>query len=275
MKHRRYEAPEVIEMTRDAIHAFTKRDMERFCAYLDNDFTFIADDEPLYLQGVDDFIESTRVESQSPPVIIGEEEYTLLAHEKRLWVTFGRFSVSMPPMTANIHFTFVWRQREEKLLLLHANAAHARSAAVYCAETESAVAQTHMFDPPHVRAALRSASDAPQVKRPYRDINGSIRYLTDNELQYVRINDKLCQFFVAGQAPFCVRTGLRALERPGFMVIHRSCLVNLSYVREICRYKATLLDGTELPVGKQYYLELKRTLSAAAETAERVPDADR
>lgn len=97
VKHRRYQPQEVIELTRAAIHAFTSRDMAGFDGLLDPDFSFVGDDAPLFLHGTEEFFNSTQNERKSPPVSITGEDYMLLAHEKSLWVTSGRFqAVSRP-----------------------------------------------------------------------------------------------------------------------------------------------------------------------------------
>ena len=53
----------------------------------------------------------------------------------------------------------------------------------------------------------------------------------------------------------------RKTPRPICLTCPRSYLVNLSHVREICRYRAVLQDGTELPIGREHYLPLKRILA--------------
>lgn len=254
VKHRRYQPHEVIELTRAAIHAFTSRDMAGFDGLLDPDFSFVGDDAPLFLHGTEEFFNSTQNERKSPPVSITGEDYMLLAHEKSLWVTSGRFQAVSPPLRSSIHFTFVWRQREEALLLLHASAFHAHPPADAKAAENP---QAHMFDlPPAVKMDGRA-----EPKHPYRDLNGHIRYLSDREILYCRSSGKICEIHSGRQPPFSMRTTLHALERPGFLVIHRSYLVNLSHVREICRYRAVLQDGTELPIGREHYLPLKRILA--------------
>ena len=261
MRYRRYFPQDVIDLTREAIHAFTIRDMERFVLFLDRDFSFIADDEPIFLQGIPAFLENTRRESQSIPVELSQEEYTLLAHERHLWVTFGRFHASCPPMTATIHFTFVWRQKGDDMLLLHANAAHARPVAPagVVVTPDMEIAQAHMFDqspaPPPQPAGGKT-----YPKRGYRDLDGHIRYLTDGEIVYCQSRGKICEIHSTTQPPFSVRTSLHTLQQPGFFLIHRSYVVNLSYVKQICRYLVTLENGTELPIGQEKYLPLKRAL---------------
>ena len=44
----------------------------------------------------------------------------------------------------------------------------------------------------------------------------------------------------------------------GFMVAHRSYLVNLAQARSICRYELGMKDGTTIPIGQARFLEIRR-----------------
>ena len=55
-----------------------------------------------------------------------------------------------------------------------------------------------------------------------------------------------------------------ALAPYRFVRIHRSYLVNTEYVERFNYRCCTLRDGTELPVGRQRYRELRRAMEAAA-----------
>lgn len=264
MKYRHYTPNEVVDLTRAAIHAFILRDLAAFTTYLDEDFTFVADDAPMFLRGKRQFWAAVQLEAQAPPAHITQEEYTLLAHERRLWVTFGRFQVESPPQSATIHFTFVWQQQENHLRLLHANAAHARPTALAWQGMPPAP-QAHIFDPsePAGTPPAQPAQEAP--RRGYRDPAGYIRYLADGEILFFRSEGKFCWIHAAGHPPFPIRSGLGDMEYPGFLRIHRSYVVNLRYVQSIRRYRATLTDGRELPIGQEKYLALKVALAEAAE----------
>ncbi|MDD6812303.1 MAG: LytTR family DNA-binding domain-containing protein [Lachnospiraceae bacterium] len=48
---------------------------------------------------------------------------------------------------------------------------------------------------------------------------------------------------------------------PQFQRIHKSYAANLSHVASIRRFKATLLNGTELPISKEKYMQFKKALA--------------
>lgn len=60
-------------------------------------------------------------------------------------------------------------------------------------------------------------------------------------------------------------SGLLAVQMrrlpPQFLRIHKSYAVNLAHVTSIRRFKATLQSGTELPISKEKYMQLKKALA--------------
>ena len=50
------------------------------------------------------------------------------------------------------------------------------------------------------------------------------------------------------------------LSESGFLRIHKSFLVNISFVRQIRRYSMTLENGIVLPVSKMKYMDIKKQI---------------
>lgn len=250
MNYRRYTELEVVEKTRGAIHLFIRKQIDPFVKLLDEDFVWIGDYEPLYMRGIPAFLESVQEELQELPVEITNEEYALLSHEQHMWVTYGRFTATCNGLSTRIHFTFVWQQKGDDLLLLHANANHAQ-------KMPQATAQSKIFElsPKENQQAYRED----EKKLTFRDLNGSIRYLFTKEIRFMQATNKVCEIFTQEDS-FSSRITLKEIASPPFFQIHRGYLVNLSYLREMRRYCAILLDGTELPIGKERYMDLKHHL---------------
>lgn len=248
MKCRRYDQQEVIEKTREAIHLFTGKKVDAFLLCLDRDFSWVGDTEGIFMQGIGAFAENVATESRLPPVQITHEEYAVAAHESCLWVVYGRFTVAGLSQTATVHFTFAWTQRQDDLFLIHANASHAQTD-----PAPAKLAQAQMFlDKPRTDAA-------PESKIKFRDLEGRIHFLFAHEIFYIKSGDLLCEVYTERET-FQTRTTLRKLELPGFFLIHRSYLVNTSYVNAIRRFEATLLDGTPIPISRARYMEFKQFL---------------
>ena len=264
MKYRRYGPQEVIEKTRAVIHLFTEKEVDTFLRCLDKDFSWVADTEGIFMQGVGAFAENVETERRLPPVSITREEYAVAAHERHLWVVYGRFTLEGLSQTATVHFTFVWMQRQDELFLLHANASHAEAAPAEGADQTAKIAQARMFlDAPAGKTDPPSGEPkrGPEAKIRFRDMEGRIHFLFAHEIVYIKSGNLLCEVHT-GQETFQTRATLRDLELPGFFLIHRSYLVNTCYMSAIRRFEATLLDGTRLPISRERYMEFKRFLQA-------------
>lgn len=249
MKYHRYTEQEVIDRTKEAIHHFIRKQIDPFVKMLDGDFVWVGDYEPLYMKGITAFLESVKEEIQEQLSInITEEEYALLSHERHLWVTYGRFTATINRQVSKIHFTFVWRQKGDNLLLLHANANHAKP----MPQTD---AQSRIFELPPCSHSPLHITEA--KKLTFRSLSGSIHYLPAGDIRYIKANNNVCQIFTTSGF-FSCRTTLKNLTTSPFLRVHKSYLVNSSHIREICRYRVTLLDGTVLPIGKEWYMDLKQ-----------------
>ena len=178
--------------------------------------------------GIPAFLESVKTEMQELPVNITEEEYTLLSHEQHLWITYGRFTANTGGLAAKVHFTFVWKQTGNDLLLLHANANQEAK-----------------------RLILRS-------------LNGSIHYLQPKEIQYIKVDNNICEIVTRTGSISC-RIALKELAAPPFIQLHKSYLVNTAYLQDISRYQATLSNGTVLPIGKERYMGIKHFLQESVQ----------
>lgn len=263
MKYKCYSREMVEGKTREVIHLFSKRRFEDFMALLDPDFVWIGDYGQLYMKGIDAFTGSIESEQQQAAVRIVKEEYSVLAHERHLWVSYGRFTAVSDSQTAvmlesTVHFTFVWRQIGDALKLLHANASHVSNSdspdAAHLFTPENPAPQSRLFIPPAGQTLSNSCS-----KIKIRDLSGRIHYLYPDSVLYIRSDNKISTLYTLAGI-LTSRIALNSLENEPFIRIHRTYLVNIDNILSICRYEATLTDGTKLPIGKQRYMDLKERL---------------
>ena len=138
----------------------------------------------------------------------------------------------------------------------------AKRMTVSCCSMPMQTTQNPCHSQTHSPGYLPSCSRPPihtteAKKQAFRSLTGSIHYLLPEEIRYIKADNNVCQIFTTSGF-FSCRTTLKKLTSPPFLRIHKSYLVNSSHLREICRYQATLLDGTKLPIGKEWYMDLKQ-----------------
>ncbi|WP_343082891.1 LytTR family transcriptional regulator DNA-binding domain-containing protein [Blautia producta] len=263
MGNQHYTEKDILDKSRELIHAFMNRQLLPFQDLLDENFVWVGDYASQYIQGRDKFLKTVAVEEALPPVELEQEEYAMLTHERRTWVTYGRFTVaaqgvSGTPLSSRVHFTFVWKQDKDALHLLHANACHVLDEQVQeeLPDIGDSAPQARVFD----RTNIELLSGGKMEKLRIKDINGNVHFLFPGEILYMKSDDKLTTIYTE-QDSFTARVTLGEMEHPHFVRIHNSYLANIRYITKIRRYKATLADGTELPIGQPRYKDIQKRIA--------------
>lgn len=279
MKYRRYTEQEVLNKSRELIHAFLTRQIETFMDLLDENFVWIGDYNAQYTKGIPAFKELIKTESVLPPYDISQEEYSILTHEHYTWISYGRFTVAAQAehdmlSSSKIHFTFVWKQHQNSLKLLLANATHVADAQVTRSVNSTDAAQpdsdtfftasaieenspqARVFD----RLHIENLTNGDLTKIRIKSLDKKVHFLFPGEIMYIKSNDKVCTICTESDT-FEARTTLRDMQHPELLKLHRSYLVNKRYIKSIRRYQATLTDGTTIPIGKERYMEIQRQLT--------------
>lgn len=82
-----------------------------------------------------------------------------------------------------------------------------------------------------------------------------------DEIVYIKVDNKICSIYM-GTECFFARITLNDLKVPDLLNVHKSYRVNQQYIRDICQYRATLFNGTQIPIGKSRYLDVKKALES-------------
>lgn len=256
---------DVIAKCREVIHRFYSRDIKPIAKVFDEAFVWIGAYEFQYLTGRDTFLESIKSELAEDPVSISHEEYQLLAHDRNLWIVFGRFTATVQQedgslLMSRVRNTFVWQQQEGQLVLLHIHGSHARDVPLEYEEGElppTFAEGQAWFET--LRAVDRSIG--PTRRLDFRTLQGDHRFLLPSEIRYAKASEKLCTVYTLNDS-FQTRCPLKEIEAqsPLFLRIHRSHVVNTRDIASIRRYAARLTDGTLLPVSKNRYLDIREIL---------------
>ncbi len=261
MKYRVYTESDIIEKSRELIHAFMHRELISFTELLDEQFVWLGDYSSQYISGKDNFIKTIKEELLMPPLELSQEEYSILTHERHTWVSYGRCVVTTQIgddsfLTSGIHFTFVWKQDKDNMLILMASANHVQDEQQQDPDALS-IPQARVFDRVDPKMILRKDSK----KLRLRDRTGNQHFLYPDEIIYVQSKDKYCTVYTATKEICDYRT-IKSLEQPGFLRIHSRYLVNISYIASIRRYEVNLIDGRTLPIGKNRYMDIQKQLAA-------------
>lgn len=257
----------ILELTRNMIHLFLNKQTDSFLERLSDDFVWIGDYSNLYTRGKDAFIAAVAEKSELPPVTITEEEYSVLTHCGKLWISYGRCAVSseipdMPPLSTKFHFNFVWKFENDIPVLIEAMACHTQDPA----DQEESVSQSKVFkETLRYRQTIRDNIMASVKKLAVKEWRKpETHYLMPSEILYIKAYNKRS---IVRTVDKTIITGIPIGKFDGtellkdFIRVHKSYLVNSSYVDKVRRNAVTLTDGTELPVSRNVYKDVKSALN--------------
>lgn len=275
MRYRIYTEQEVLEKSQLAVHLYFNRDREGFLALLSDDFVWIGSYDFHYTQGKQAFLAASSQESEEEEAQISNEEYHLLSHNRRIWVVYGRFTATSwrdgkTLLYTRQRLTFVWKQDRDRLQLLHINCTMARDIPLEISGDRDRTDGTNVrwFD------YIRQLEGAASQEKPIliKDHTGGIHRFKPLEIIYASADNQRITVYTASGNFQTRRTLAQLLEDvPQLMQVHKSWLVNPSYVRQIRRYYVTLSEGTKIPVGKSRYNAVKEAL-ASDTSACRIPE---
>lgn len=258
---RKYSSEDLIDLTRKVIHLFVNKQFEAFRTYISEDFVWIGDTNMLYLTNSELINRNVEAQEQMPSVQLAEEEYRLLAHERSLWVTYGRYVAHTEladgtVAATKVHFTMTWQRKEDTVKLIHAMACHIPD---YGFPIEEQQKKTQFFS----HGDFNRLSDTPvhknEKKLALSDSAGTTHYIYPSELLYVKANGTYCTFYTTHKQITC-HMKLSDIAIPVLEPVHKSYLVNPAYITELRRFVLTLQNGTQLPVSRMLYTNFKKSL---------------
>lgn len=268
-----FTAKNVIQLTDFIVTNFYQRNIDAIYPFISPDFVWIGAWDYQFVTGRESFLATIDAESKAPPAILTDREYHLLAHERHLWIIYGRYTATVvpedsPALTARTRNTYVWKQQGDKLILLHIHGSNAQDIPL------DAGNRLHQADIRRfkdwfsylnaVRLSLQAETSSSRSIH-IRGTDGSLSFLQPCEIRYISSNKNL-RYIYTDQSVISTKSTLVALKAhlPGFVHIHRSYLADCERIRSLKRYEVTLTSGEILPVGKSMYMELKKMLTTKA-----------
>lgn len=258
-------AAQIIQMTLDTVRSFYNRNHADTTSPMDRDFVWIGSNDFQWCIGLEEFNRITKKEYEEPPVLISDEEYHLLFHERNVWVIYGRYKLTAilddgTVLHAHVRGTYVWRMIKGELKLVHIHGSHAQDIPLHASKipSEPLTENTDLFD--YLKNLDTKGIDA--LKLSFRDREGNYRYLFPTDILYLKAAAQWSTVHTL-TGSFQVFGLLAEFEKrlpKLFYRVHKSYLINSNYIESIHRYKAILKDGQELPISKERYMDLKRFL---------------
>ena len=264
---------DVVQMTIDNIHSFYGRAKDVTTAPMTDDFMWIGSNDVQWAEGRNAFLRVTRNEYTEPPVLLSEEEYHTLFHERGVWVVYGKYTATAVAadggvLHAHVRVTYVWRRVKGEIRLAHIHGSHAQDIPLNQTAPAPAPirADSSLFDAMR-RLDIRQNNTNQLL---FRDEAGKHRLFSPEDILFLQAAG--AHTVVHTKTEIFTVSGLLAKHEAAlpdwFRRIHKSYLVNTRHIAAIRRFQAILKDGQELPIGKERCMDLKRYLQGTEPTRE-------
>lgn len=260
----------IIQITMENFRSFYNRNPEITIAPMTEDFMWIGSNDFQWCENSKEFNKLTKKECEEPPVLLSDEEYHLLFHERNVWVVYGRCKKTVilddgTVLHAHVRFTYVWHMIDGELKLAHIHSSHAQDIPINRILPQPEPFNEHSDFFEYMKKMDSGRTDREKIT--FRDREKNFRCLFPTDILYIKAAGQWSDVYTKTDN-FQVWGLLSEYEKnmPGlFKRIHKSYLVNSLYIDSIHRYKAVLRDGRELPIGKERYMDLKRYLQKGYE----------
>ena len=256
---------DVIQMTINSVRSFYSRQPDIDTLPLTEDFMWIGSNDLQWCETSTEFTHVAKPDSDEPPILLSDEEFHLLFHDHNVWVVYGRYKITTTLedgaiIHAHVRGTYVWRRINGEMKLAHVHRSHAQDITL-----NQQLLHTDIFAPradyaDHMKRFEALTANTHKIAFSSRERKH--RYVFPEEILYIKADGAYSIVYTTLEHFQVI--GLLAEHEANlpasFQRIHKSYLVNTFYIDSICRYKAVLQNGQELPIGKEKYMDLKRTL---------------
>lgn len=251
----------IIQMTLENVRSFYNREKDVTTSPMADNFMWIGSNDFQWCEGLDEFLRVTKNEYEEPTVTLSDEEYHLLLHERNIWVIYGRYKATAiledgSVIYAHVRGTYVWQRIDGEIKLVHVHGSHAQDIPLNQIIQPQFTVDSSFFEYMKRIDSLNASAD----KIEFCDCEGRHHFLHPDEILFLKAAG---QHTVVSTKSGCFTVnGILAKQENSlpaqFKRIQKSYLVNTKHISTIYRYKAILRDGSELPIGRNWYMELKR-----------------
>lgn len=256
---------EVVRLTAECLTRYWKRDYTFIFSHCAPKIVWISARQDEYLLTRDEVRENLETNCAAiPSCHLQHAEFQVAASCSELYVITGKYLVTTDPeekffLSAQQRCTFVWENTGNGLQISHIHISNPIGE-LKIAEDEAFPDTMGKMESHYMKEEiLRLTSDR---KLSVCDVNGSLIFLQLSDVMFISALGKETVVRTLTDCIFA-KNSIKELAQQTqdcFVMTHRSYLVNPQYITAIRRYAITMRDGTELPVPRKKYDEIRRQI---------------
>lgn len=244
---------ECLKRTRYVLEEWWRKNPKPFIDAMDDRILWIASGREEYWYGKEECLKHcTRLEDL-PGVYLQGQEYSIVHSDKTTCVVAGRYIAYTEEGEAMVlsetqRITFVWKLEGERLTIIHL---HLSNALHILEEGEEFPRKAGLDTAAYLQRLLNDWTGREMLS--VMSARRQEHIIPAMDILYVKADGEFCQIYTTQKLISCLESFKSVAERLGteFYQIHRSILVNLTYIRLVEPGSCTLFEGTRLPVAKR------------------------
>ncbi len=261
MRRHSFTTTQLINYTDEILHGFYNRDIEPYLHYLSDDFVWIGAFDFQFSTTKQDFLSIVQSELNAIPFQMKDEQYELIARDRDTFILCCRFTLSsiLPDASSlqmHTRLTIIWKYIDGALKIIHIHGSNAQDISLTIAAPQPALKKN---DEDFIAYIKHSTTQTSSLKKLFRQPSGAHCILPEKDILYLQADGQNTKIYTINDCILVsgiLQVHQKALS-DNFFRIHKSYLVHISAITTFYRYRVTLCNKIELPIGKERYLDLK------------------
>ncbi|MHA9739671.1 LytTR family transcriptional regulator DNA-binding domain-containing protein [Robinsoniella peoriensis] len=255
---------EAITRTQECLNSFWQKDSSYIIRQLSEEVVWIGALEKEFKQGKDKVIQDlVETSKTNPKCHLIHQEFRCVAHDRNSCLIMGRYLVSTDQGTQLLlqeeqRVTFSWHLKNDELKIIHI---HISSPLKYLGVNQLFSSKKEM-NYEYMKKLIEN-ENGKDHRLEIRDTYGSIHYLKESEVEYAEAQNHCTLFHTVRESCIEARISWKECQNilgQEFVKVHRSYMVNRSYVKILRSTELIMLSGSHVPVPVKKYQNIYKEL---------------
>lgn len=258
----------IVELSQECLARFWQMDPEFVIRYFDKNIVWIGSAKSQYADTYEDTVNDFReIVQELKPCHLSHQEFTVAQNVGNACTIVGRYITTTDDnvgyfLQAQQRCTFVWEIKMGEPKIKHCHISNPMGE-LKLAEGERFVNALGEMSKKYLTSRVQSIQSRHKII--VIDNKDVTHFLSPAEILYVNAVGRNCMIYTTDGTEIHSRSSIADfIEKAGdtFSFVHRSYIVNNIHISSIHPYEIVLYDGSQIPVPKKRYSEIKKNLIA-------------
>ncbi|MBP0982285.1 MAG: LytTR family transcriptional regulator DNA-binding domain-containing protein [Oscillospiraceae bacterium] len=254
-----------VELTKECWRRYWQLDLDFMLDHCADDVTWVGAVQSEFMQGKDQMREDfEQLKKELKPCHLLCQEYIVMNNSGSICTVIGRYLVTTDDnveyfLQAQQRCTFIWAKNGESLEIKHIHVSNPIGE-MKIAENEIFVNEMGKMAGEYMKRHIDALNDTTKIVGTSPD--GHLHFINRSEIIYACALNKYCEIHtINGKIDLKMQISeFLKLAGDGFAAVHRSYVVNKSYIKEIRPYDVVMIDGSAVPIPMRKFSQIRDML---------------